>query len=103
MPFTVLWSDEASKTFEGIVTFIFEEWGILAAQKFESRVIEILELLKFRPYSFQSIDQFPSYKKILVSKQTYLFYEIDGDNVVLTYFWNNAKNPDDLPSVFRGE
>ena len=99
MSYNVLWSQEASNSFEEIVTYIFHKWGTRAAEGFEQKVTRVVQLLQIRPGSFQNVDGYPACKKVLVTRQTYLFYQIEGEEVVLLYFWETARDPEDLRSV----
>ena len=99
MSYNVLWSKEASNSFEEIVTYIFYKWGSRAAEGFDRKVRQVVQLLEIRPDSFQKVEGYPACKKVLVTKQTYLFYQIEEEQVVLLYFWETARDPEKLRSI----
>lgn len=96
MKFEVVWTGNGFATFEAIYKRILMKWGEHAASRFETKVDYILDLLEKSPSSFQSSREFPKLKKVLISKQTTLYFEINHQEVVLLAFWENAMDPDRL-------
>lgn len=92
MSFVVVWTPEAIETFDIIVELIESKWGFATAQKFVRSANRTINNIIDNPAIFIGIiDQ--NIRKAYISRQTSLFYEINGQQIILLYFWDNRQEP----------
>lgn len=101
MTYNIIWTPRALDTYTSISLDILAEFGVASAKKFEKKVDQLLDLLNARPTIFAFSEEFPLFRKVVVAKQTTLYYEIDGNKVVLLTFWEVAKDQDELGKEFQ--
>lgn len=88
----VIWNLEAKNTFAENIEFLKGRWTIKEIDTFIDKTEQLLKLLKKNPELGQFDEDWQAYK-FLVVPQIYMFYEIQGNKLVLLYFWNNYKKP----------
>ena len=88
----VRWTEEAEFTFDHIVTFINNGWGIGPSAKFRQKTIRTLNVISSHPESFPEAG-IDNVRKAVITRQTTLFYEIFPEHIMLLYFWDNRQNP----------
>jgi plasmid stabilization system protein ParE len=92
MSLPILWSDEASKTFDNIVLFIENKWSEKQAEIFVKHIQKILTLISDHPYMYKaSINS--NVRQAVISQQTSMFYEIHSNMITILFFWDNRQEP----------
>ena len=89
--YSIHWSKLAEITFSEEMDFIFEKWNQKEVDAFVMLVDKNLKRLSINPLIGQI---HKNVYKIVISKQTSLFYKIieKDKKVELVYFWNNKKD-----------
>ncbi|NBP70045.1 MAG: type II toxin-antitoxin system RelE/ParE family toxin [Cytophagia bacterium] len=86
-------SKRAEKSFRSIKDFIKWRWGELAADMFEQKVIDFLDILE----TFPQIGTLESAEKNLygfqLTKQTRVFYRIKSNTIIIIIFFDVRQNP----------
>ena len=89
----IIWEDHAKEEYWQNVAYLIEKWTTAEAENFINTVDEYLELIKQNPRTFQRSTH-KNIHQVVIVKQITLFYSVDGKNIYLLRFWNNAKDPD---------
>ncbi len=91
MGYSIHWVPLAIDTYLEEISFIYLKWNQNEVDKFVVLVDENLKRLSVNPLIGQI---HKNVYKIVLSKQTSLFYKIieDQKKIELVYFWNNKKD-----------
>jgi plasmid stabilization system protein ParE len=91
MAYSINWVPLAVDTYLEEINFIYLKWNQNEVDKFVVLVDENLKRLSVNPLIGQI---HKNVYKIVLSKQTSLFYKIieDEKKIELVYFWNNKKD-----------
>ena len=91
MAYSINWVPLAVDTYLEEINFIYLKWNQNEVDKFVVLVDENLKRLSVNPLIGQI---HKNVYKIVLSKQTSLFYKIieDQKKIELVYFWNNKKD-----------
>ena len=91
MEYKIVWVPLAVETYMEEIDFIFLKWNQKEVDTFVMLVDENLKRLSINPLIGQI---YKNVYKIVISKQTLLFYNIieKDKKVELVYFWNNKKD-----------
>jgi plasmid stabilization system protein ParE len=91
MAYSINWVPLAVDTYLEEISFIYLKWNQNEVDKFVVLVDENLKRLSVNPLIGQI---HKNVYKIVLSKQTSLFYKIieDEKKIELVYFWNNKKD-----------
>ncbi len=92
MSLAILWSDEATETFDSIVSFIEYKWSDRQAKAFVKHTQRILLLISEQPYMYKaSLNN--SVRQAIISPQTSMYYEIHDSYITILFFWDNRQEP----------
>jgi len=89
----VVWSENAQTTFDLIVLYIEAKFGVISAKKFIRKVDSVIHSISTQPYIYKSSNLNNKVRKATIAKQCSLFYEINNDTIMLSYFWDNRQEP----------
>lgn len=92
MSLVILWTEEATTTFDSIVEFIYENWGEKATKKFVQKVNKVLNSISLQPYLFKASLQ-QNIRQGIISKQTSFYYQVHTTHITIIYFWDNRQEP----------
>jgi plasmid stabilization system protein ParE len=92
MSLAVFWSDEATETFDNIVSFIEHKWSEKQAAIFVKHTQKILLLISDQPYMYKSSIS-NDVRDAVISSQTSMFYEIHDSYIIILFFWDNRQEP----------
>ena len=93
MTYTLVFSDTAIDTFESIKSQINDRWGTQQVMVFETRTLEVLDLIKSSPLIFQSIKIDNNIRKAVIHRNCSVFYEVREQTIEVLYFWDNRQAP----------
>jgi len=93
MAFDVFYTPIAKETFILVYNFISEKFSIRVADQFLKKAEKTIELIAQQPliYKSSSIDE-----KVRIAnftKNTSLFYQINGNTINLLFFFDNRQEP----------
>lgn len=88
----IIWTDLAFYSYDRNVEYLLGEWSMEVAIKFIFKVEEAEKLLIKNP-NLGSFDEELNLHKLLIVKQIYLLYELEGNHIVFIDFWNNFQKP----------
>lgn len=89
----VVWSENAEITFDLIVAYIEAKFGTLSAKKFIKKVDSVVRSISNQPYIYKRTSFNNKVRKAVINKQCSLFYEINEETIMLSYFWDNRQEP----------
>ncbi len=92
MALPIKWSKEAKTTYEGVLSYLKENWSDKEVKKFVKKTESILLVIAHQPYMFKSSEH-KRIRKALVGKQNSLFYLIRESEIYLIAFWDNRMDP----------
>ncbi len=95
MAYEIIWSDEAKKTYQGIIDYLEKEWSEKEVSNFVFRVHNKLILLGVQPAIGRVHKKKYKIHKTLVHKNISLVYHIRQlrKEIVLLSFWDNRQDP----------
>ena len=91
--FEIVFSKRANETFDLIQLKLLERWGTASVIKFEQRTMLVLEAISNSPFMYQSIEIDSEVRKAIIHKNCSLFYRINGQKIVLLFFWDKRQDP----------
>jgi plasmid stabilization system protein ParE len=93
----VIWTPEASETFNSNVDYLLTEWGDQVTSDFLDRVDEVIGSIKSGPEIYPLVNKNDQIHRCVVVKQITLYYQvISSERIDLLTFWNNFQNPESL-------
>ena len=87
----VIWSQNAEITFDAIVNYIEVKFGVLSAKKFIIKVDAVISSISIQPHIYKSTSFNNKVRKAAINKQCSMFYEINNETILLSYFWDNRQ------------
>lgn len=97
MKYRIIWKKKAQNDYLKIVEYLREEYGRKSATKFINRVDTVSENIMRFPYAYPSSKK-KNIRKAFINKNTSMYYRVHENSAVeFLFFWNNRRNPDDLP------
>jgi plasmid stabilization system protein ParE len=92
MGLEVRWTEEAEVTFDHIVSFIQDRWGIQSSNKFINKTKNTLLNISLQPLLFPE-SGIENVRKAVITKQSSVFYEVYPNHIMLVFFWDNRQDP----------
>ena len=93
MSFSIRWTTEAEESFGHITHYLEEFRSEKQVQKFVKTVSQTLHKIADFPYMFEASSSNSSIRKGFLTEQCSLFYLVEGNVVILLYFWDNRRKP----------
>ncbi|MEK6616726.1 MAG: type II toxin-antitoxin system RelE/ParE family toxin [Bacteroidota bacterium] len=88
----VIWTPEAEKTFDAVISYLQQHWSEREIKNFIERINDVVEHISRHPLSYRSAGK-EDVREALVTKQNLLLYRVSGQTIYLLYFWDTRKNP----------
>lgn len=93
MSFEVELIPTAEDTYESLINQLQIRWGDSFVFQFEDRVVKSLALIEKNPYLYPIVDVFTETRKCVLHKNCSMFYKIQNNRVLITWFWDNRQDP----------
>ena len=87
----IIWSKTSELTFDEIINYIENKFGILVSEKYYSDVISTVEDIKNNPELFPIYQSQTATRKAVINKKTILYYQIQDANINLLAFYDVRK------------
>lgn len=91
----IIWSEDAIEDVSSTIDYLKRRWTKREINRFSQKIEAVLEQLSKDNVTFKLTDYRNTYKVPIV-KQVTLFYQIQGNNIILVRFWNNYIDPKDF-------
>lgn len=88
----IIWSLEAEENFNQNIDYLLEYWGTQSANDFLFEFDKTIEMIFDHPKIGTFDNKWDCYKTLVV-KQITLYYNFDGNKLMLVNVWNNKKEP----------
>ena len=98
---TVVWSNEAYRSFNGIVDYLLELWTVEIAANFVDIVEHTIEQIIEHPEIFKVSEYDEQSREAFITKHTTMFYRVLADQIEIEYFWGNFENPDKIKDLLK--
>ncbi len=92
MDYKLFWTKEAIDNLEEILDYLIANWTEKEVYNFKKKLSKQIELIQQFPKMFPKSTFAPHLRKAVLSKQTTIFYELDGNMIYLVYLFVNAKD-----------
>lgn len=89
----IVWTEEADSNYQSVRGYLKEIWGTQLANGFSKRVEKILELIIFQPEIGMVLSDYTGVRKVLITKQNYLYYKFVGNTLNIINFVDTRQNP----------
>jgi len=96
MKYKIIWSGQSRRDYVEIMEYLSERYSAKYTLNLMDEIEHTIELISLNPKMFQRYGNEHT-RRAVVNKHLSLFYTTRGDEVELLFFWNNRRNPDDLP------
>jgi plasmid stabilization system protein ParE len=93
MAYKVDWTPDAIADLQAICDYLDDGWSPRVTDKFIRRCDDCLKLISEFPYLSHGTADDPNVRRILVSKQNALYFEIKGNTVYLLRFYDLRQDP----------
>lgn len=100
---TVVWTNEADKSFNGIVDYLLDIWSVEIATNFVDIVEHTIELILEQPEMFKVSEYDNQSREAFITKHTTMFYRVFDGNIEIEYFWGNFDNPEKLNELLKSK
>ena len=93
MTYEVILAPRAVETFDAIYNQIESRFGKNVARQFNRRVIHVFDTISLTPFIFKCTSENPNVRKGWIHKNCSFFYEVEGDQIHVLFFWDNRQEP----------
>jgi len=97
--YRIIWSDEALNNLKAIIEYIENTWTEKEIKKFAQLLDNRLSLLASNPYSFPVTNHPKMLRKLVISKQTSIFYQPFENHIRIVSLFDNRRNPEWLKKL----
>ncbi|MEX0811938.1 MAG: type II toxin-antitoxin system RelE/ParE family toxin [Chitinophagales bacterium] len=85
----IVWSDTAKLTYENLVDFIIDQWGISVVEDFENRVNSLLDLVAQNNHLCPIFNGTTQLRRCVFHPNASLFYVIEKVEVIIIAIVDN--------------
>ena len=91
--YKIIWSDEALSNLKNIIEYLESRWTKREITKFAKLLEKQINRIKNNPFLFLKSETVEDYRKSVLSKQTTLYYTINGSEIRIISLFDNRQNP----------
>lgn len=92
---SIFWTPIGIDSLRETGNFLSETWNDEIIDRFFLLIDEKIELIQRNPEIGSRLEN-SQFRKIVIHKNTTLFYEIDQSSIKILLIWDNRQNPEDL-------
>lgn len=97
MIFDVIWTPEATETFNNNLNYLEKEWSAIVYDQFIERVYDVISKISENPNLYTCVDKNRNIFRSVITKQILLFYRVKENQIYLISFWNAYQDPERRP------
>jgi plasmid stabilization system protein ParE len=90
--YNLFWTEEALRNLDEILIYLETNWTDRERKTFIIKLSKQVDLIYRNPNLFPVSEYNSRLRKAVLSKQTTIFYELDGFNINLIYLFNSKKD-----------
>ncbi len=94
----IIWTREAEKTHDAVITYLAEEWSAKEVKKYIEKVNQIVHHISHHPLAYRSAGK-EDVREAVITKHNILLYRVWEQRIYLLYFWDTRKNPARKPKT----
>jgi plasmid stabilization system protein ParE len=94
----VFWSERAKNDYKGILNYLNQNWSPKELAKFADRIEKNIGYLISNP-EMGTVSKKKSIRRMVISKQTSIYYKVIHEDIYLIALFDNRQNPDKLKSL----
>lgn len=97
-----IWTRLALDSEDKIIEYLKVRWTDKVLAEYLDKLEQIIISLEHDPYMGSVFEIKPKYRNLLVTKHTYLIYQVDEElqQIVLLLFWPTSQDPEKLKMLF---
>lgn len=106
MAYEIIWLDEARKSLDAEMEYVFSNFGLLTLSEVYGDLCERVDQLKLFPrigVRHEDLDYHGYEMRMLHVKKVSVVYAIIGQTVQILYVWNNLQDPKRLAKVLSSK
>jgi plasmid stabilization system protein ParE len=88
----IIWTPEAERMFENIVTYLEAHWTEKEKRNFINATHKTIQVISRQPELFRKLAKLNTHEA-LITKHNLLLYTIKKDSIDLVTFWDTRQNP----------
>ena len=93
----IIWAEEAFRAWQDTIDYIFQEFGVRAAEKFYKKTEECQDNLSISPLIGKKEpllkNRSRSYRSLVINKHSKLVYYIENETINIVDFWDTRREP----------
>lgn len=93
MSFHIVWTNTSIETYNGILIYLEDFWGLKEVNNFISQTDKVLKLVAKNPYMFKAVLENKLVRKGILHQNCSFLYRIIDDRVELLAFWDTRQQP----------
>lgn len=93
MAYQVRWTQNAVEDLEHLIEFLRKEWSPRSAQAFIEKVFYKIEIIRNLPNIGTRSEKMPDVRRILVTKQTSIYYSLKDGVITILNIFDNRQDP----------
>lgn len=97
--YKIIWSNEALGNLKTIIEYFENNWTEKEIKKFARLLDNRISFLASNPYAFPATNHPKKLRKVVISKQTSIFYQPFEDHVRIVSLFDNRRNPERLKKL----
>ena len=91
--YKIIWTDEAILGLKRTINHIENRWSQKELRNFSNLLDKQLEIIKASPGIFPFSNKTKGIRKSVLSKQTSIYYKVEGDSIYLLSVFDSKQNP----------
>lgn len=90
----VIWSQRASNEYLATLSYILENWGDSAADKFETTIQNQIQRIVQSPQQFPVVSESNNVRRCVATPQNSIFFRESESQIQILACFDNRQNPD---------
>jgi len=91
--FIIIWTRTGFNSFDVNIEFIKRKWNDKIVKRFISTIDVIIENIRINPFLYPKSTIHKKYHRVIIHKNTTMFYRIIADKIYIILFWDNRQDP----------
>ena len=97
----MVWTNEADRSFNGIVDYLLDLWNVEIATNFVEIVEHTIEQIIDHPEMFKVSEYDKQSREAFITMHTTMYYRVLDDQIEIEYFWGNFDNPFKIKDLLK--
>jgi plasmid stabilization system protein ParE len=89
----IIWSPRSRQDYIELMEYLIDKWGLQSAKKVNAHLMAQLDRISQKPELYQRSGKHQDIRRCVLSRQTSLYYRVQGDRIELITLIDNRKHP----------